>query len=133
MDPITFLIGNGIVVTIVALTFLRLRRGRAPSRLKLTSGRPKNPLNNPVVKEQAPPVIPEVTETKNLDEERTLNIFFNYNGHTWDAYEVLAVPAGSSREAIENAYQVALSKVDAESRTFIEYAYKAIYTSLKWS
>src|SRR5690349_4462282 len=25
---------------------------------------------------------------------KSLNVMFNYNGHSWDAYEVLGVPAG---------------------------------------
>ncbi len=31
-----------------------------------------------------------------------LNVFFNYKGHSFDAYEVLGVPAGSNLTEIKN-------------------------------
>jgi len=58
--------------------------------------------------------------------ERNLNIHFNYNGHSWDAYEVLGVPAGSSPESVRKAYEGMLAKLDPESRELVELAYKAI-------
>jgi hypothetical protein len=62
------------------------------------------------------------------DGERPLNVVFNYNGHSWDAYEVLGLPAGSSFEKAQEAYQASLKKVDAGSRPFIEAAFTAIQT-----
>ena len=35
--------------------------------------------------------------------ERSLNCYFQYNGHLWDAFEVLGIPAGSDHEACERA------------------------------
>ncbi|MBX3023170.1 MAG: hypothetical protein KF799_15960 [Bdellovibrionales bacterium] len=58
--------------------------------------------------------------------ERPLNVVFNYNGHSWDAYEVLGLPAGSSPENVEAAYKEGMQKVDIGSRPFLEAAYKAI-------
>ncbi|MNL73123.1 hypothetical protein D3C87_1985380 [compost metagenome] len=51
---------------------------------------------------------------------------FNYNGHSWDAYEVLGVPAGASMKIVTDAYQTALRKSDKESMEFLETAYNAI-------
>lgn len=59
-------------------------------------------------------------------ESRSLNVFFNYNGHTWDAYEVLGLPAGSSMDKVFAAYKKALESVTPESKHFIETAYQAI-------
>lgn len=58
--------------------------------------------------------------------ERPLNVVFNYNGHSWDAYEVLGLPAGSSPEKVEDAYKNSAETVDAGSRPFLEAAYQAI-------
>lgn len=62
---------------------------------------------------------------------KTLNVIFNYNGHSWDAYEVLGVPAGSSLERVKSALEEGLKQVDPESRVFLETAYQAILTHLK--
>lgn len=58
--------------------------------------------------------------------EKSLNIMFNWNGHSWDAYEVLGLPAGSSREAAHAALQAALRRCDAETVPFLQAAYDAI-------
>lgn len=58
--------------------------------------------------------------------ERPLNVVFNYNGHSWDAFEVLGLPAGSSPERVHQAYEESLGKVDAASKPFMDAAYLAI-------
>jgi len=63
--------------------------------------------------------------------ERPLNVVFNYNGHSWDAYEVLGLPAGSSLERVEEAYRESLQRVDAGSKPFIEAAFAAIQSQWK--
>lgn len=57
---------------------------------------------------------------------KSLNVIFNYNGHSWDAYEVLGVPAGSGIQDVTAAYQAALRKNQKETHVFLETAYKAI-------
>jgi hypothetical protein len=59
---------------------------------------------------------------------RQLNVFFNWNGHTWDAYEVLGVPAGSSRESVIQAFHVARGK-SPDSIAFLQAATDAILKS----
>lgn len=59
---------------------------------------------------------------------RQLNVFFNWNGHTWDAYEVLGVPAGSSRESVIQAFHVARAK-SPDSIAFLQAATDAILKS----
>lgn len=63
--------------------------------------------------------------------ERSINVVFNYNGHSWDAYEVLGVPAGSSFAVVEAAYRDELARVDGSSKAFVEAAFKAIQGSSK--
>lgn len=63
--------------------------------------------------------------------ERPLNVVFNFNGHSWDAYEVLGLPAGSAIEKVEIAYRESLLKMDPGSHPFLEAAYRAIQTQWK--
>lgn len=63
------------------------------------------------------------------NDEISLNVLFNWNGHTWDAYEVLGCPAGSSREKVTAAFQAARTKADPESLPFLQAAYDAITRS----
>lgn len=57
---------------------------------------------------------------------KDLNILFNYNGHTWDAFEVLGVPAGSGLVEVTKAYQQMLKTSDPDSHQFLETAFKTI-------
>jgi hypothetical protein len=57
---------------------------------------------------------------------KDLNVLFNYNGHTWDAYEVLGIPAGASLVDVTKAYQHMLKSSAPESHEFLETAFKAI-------
>jgi hypothetical protein len=58
--------------------------------------------------------------------ERSLNVIFMYNGHSWDAHEILGVPAGASLDAVEKAYLAIKKQTAIESQEFIEAAYAAI-------
>jgi hypothetical protein len=58
--------------------------------------------------------------------EKMLNVLFNYNGHTWDAYEVLGIPAGTSLEKVTEALHRELRKQDPNSHHFLQAAYQAI-------
>mgnify|MGYP002404293258 CR=1 FL=1 len=62
---------------------------------------------------------------------KSLNVIFNYNGHSWDAYEVLGLPAGSSFETVKRAYESTLNSFEGESREFVDLAYQAIEKHLK--
>jgi hypothetical protein len=60
------------------------------------------------------------------DSIRELNTIFMYNGHSWDAYEVLGIPAGAGPDLIEKAYRAGLAKTQANSHEFLNCAYQAI-------
>lgn len=59
-------------------------------------------------------------------EELPLNVFFNYNGHSFDAYEVLGVPAGSTLEEVRSAFDKCLKMHDTESQELFHLAFTAI-------
>ena len=64
--------------------------------------------------------------------ERSLNVIFNYNGHSWEAYEILGAIPGSSQEEVKVSFNKSLSSVTADSREFIEAAYRAICQKNNW-
>lgn len=57
---------------------------------------------------------------------RNLNVVFMFNGHSWDAHEVLGLPAGANEEMVEKAYHVALQRSHDDTKDFLEAAYRAI-------
>lgn len=59
-------------------------------------------------------------------------VVFNWNGHAWDAFEVLGIPYGSSVEVIDKAYEKESARIEDDSRAFIRQAYEAIRQSPHW-
>lgn len=57
--------------------------------------------------------------------ERQLNVFFNWNGHTWDAYEVLGLPAGAPRDEVVAAFRSQRLR-SPDSTAFLQAATDAI-------
>lgn len=71
--------------------------------------------------------------SKIKSDPHSINVIFVYNGHEWDAYKVLGIPAGSSREKVEEAFKKTISRVDKESKSFFTVAYQAILEGRKRS
>lgn len=114
-QPRDFLLYYGSFLLALLLMAFFYRRPRKGMRLRLNSGsnqRRRLTLVRPT-------------------RERSLNVMFNYNGHSWDAYEVLGLPAGSTIENVESSYKANLSRIDQASRPFIEAAYQAIISHNK--
>jgi hypothetical protein len=107
----------GVALALAAIFLIGRSRLRAPAKLNLKFGFRKAEQAMQTLQKAVGDYEPHV---------KNLNVVFMYNGHTWDAYEVLGVPAGSKIEAVKEAYLQALLKVDGESRAFIEAAYRAI-------
>ncbi len=118
IEPTTFWLyyAGGFLLLVWLLFFRRRRRGM---RLHLGGAKARKALT--VDNGAAEPVTTAATGG-----ERSINVVFNYNGHSWDAYEVLGLPAGCSLAQVEAAYQKGLAEVDSSSRPFIEAAYSAI-------
>ena len=127
IPPIEFLMyyAGGLLLLILLLFWRRPSKGM---RLKLT-GRKTNykkmELEGKMPLDFATPRGVSPTSPSDGD-ARSLNVVFNYNGHSWDAYEVLGLPAGSGMPVVEAAYRESLERVDESSRGFMEAAYKAI-------
>lgn len=99
------------VVIFLLVSFLRIRKGaRPPVQLDLfAGGSGATPSSRP-----------------SLSSERALNAFFNYNGHAWDAFEALGIPAGSSAAVARAAFERAVAESQPETRAFLEEALKTV-------
>lgn len=69
------------------------------------------------------------SETSGSD---VLNAVFNFNGHSFDAYEVLGIPAGSSWEEVKRAFERSLESNDPSAKEFYLTAFNAIKAKHKF-
>ncbi|MDZ4676405.1 MAG: hypothetical protein SGI74_02760 [Oligoflexia bacterium] len=96
-----FLIINAVIVGYLILRLFLNRKSQRPTPLKDEIARFRHPAAKDLFREsrenytKANPQGPK--------EERSLNCLFQYNGHTWDAFEVLGIPGGSDPAACQRA------------------------------
>jgi hypothetical protein len=57
--------------------------------------------------------------------EKTLNVMFMFNGHSFDAHEVLGCPAGANIQMVEDYFNQAMARKGSD-RAFLEAAFSAI-------
>lgn len=132
------------VGALIALMFLVRNSQRAPSRLKmLTGSESKSPALNGDAKVASVSTDAKTRRRKSYDSVsnetvdaanqqariKTLNVLFNYNGHTWDAFEVLGVPAGAPMSAVQAALEQSLKTTDPASHEFLRVAFQTIQKS----
>jgi hypothetical protein len=124
----------GFGALIIVLFYLGRSRMKDPTKLRLRGGG-KN--QNAVVRRGSSGLSAglsrEARNAAGMDHVKNLNVIFVFNGHTWDAHEVLGVPAGARIEMVEAAYKQALRRNSPDSHSFIEIAYQAILETLKKS
>jgi hypothetical protein len=128
LQPQEFLIYYAAALLVAVVIFLR-RRPRKGMLLRLRGSQTKRAEGKTIFEgHEALDGKQEMDKLSHIRAagERPLNVVFNHNGHSWDAYEVLGLPAGSSPDKVESAYKESLLRVEASSRPFIEAAYKAI-------
>lgn len=119
MTPMRFFILNGAILLLLVIYILRKR---PKSQFRLRFGRLRGAVAPNVNSQAAAGAASAVARPH----EKTLNTLFNYNGHTWDAYEVLGLPAGSPQHKIDEAYKLSISQLQGNSRDFLDAAYQAI-------
>ncbi len=155
LEPGDYVVLNLVIVTIVVASYLFIRRTpRPPAKLNLrgpagadkngktppssvirnfssTEYKPRS--SNPALTGET--VVEQVTnpsirfsdpDPAGIAFGEPLNALFNWNGHTWDAYEILGIPAGSSEIVVDAAFERVRRGVDPESVPFVTAAYKAI-------
>lgn len=133
MTPEQFLILNFLlVVGFVGLFFWGRSGGKSPTLLKLTMSKKAQDFEALPSKPHRPSLGRGETlgelQSQHLKE---VNPIFVYNGHTWDAYEVLGLIPGSSLEAIREAFDRAIQKSDRNSHDFYKVALTTILNEIK--
>ena len=61
--------------------------------------------------------------------QKTSSVFFMYNGHEWEAFEVLGLPKGCDIQSATSHYQSLIRTSDPSTFEFFELAYGAILKS----
>lgn len=112
-----FLLLNAAIVGIVAVSIYFRAKGAQKGPTKLDMGWTGKGMQQ------------TQNERKEREGRKPLNVIFVYNGHSWDAFEVLGLPAGSPMSAVEQAYSRALDENDIAAHDFIGKAYNAIKES----
>lgn len=127
MNQKLFILINALVVFFILLFFLRLKKRDEPSQLNLT-GRKKEELPPGSRAKEEDKV--EFSQSENeAGESRSVNVIFQYNGHSWEAFEVLGLPAGSSKSDAERAFDRILKTSDKQTHDFYRSAIQAIRRS----
>jgi hypothetical protein len=106
----SFLILIGAFVIFLVVFFQSTKKKTYPTRLQMKNEVPLKPLSEAATAERAV----------------SLNVMFNYNGHSFDAYEVLGVPAGSAWEDVRSAFESSVDKMDPSANEFYLAAFNAI-------
>jgi DnaJ-domain-containing protein 1 len=61
---------------------------------------------------------------------RELNVIFQFNGHDFDAHEVLGLAAGAAKADVDKAFLRALEEHGQDNEEIIKLAYNAIIKKL---
>ena len=114
----------GIGFLLILLVWVGKRGALKPSSLNLRRGGsgagadPRKPVVNAKnvsknnVHFHSKPQDPAEAKIKNL------NVIFMFNGHSFDAYEVLGVPAGANLDMTEKAYREIIKNKPTDSEFF---------------
>jgi DnaJ-domain-containing protein 1 len=90
--------------------------------------RPKNRQPSPLKLSQAGDKS-NITDGKPSHNVKILNVIFQYNGHDFDAHQVLGIPTGASKDTVRQAYDNAMAGAHPDSKEFFEHAYRSILRS----
>ena len=107
-----------LIIIVIAALFFKLRRRKR--QLPVIP-----PANEPVPAEIiTAEVTPKITRIpREPGREQT---FFVYNGHEWEAFEVLGLPSGVSLEIATRHYQELIRTSDPSTFEFYDAAYTCI-------
>lgn len=67
---------------------------------------------------------------------RSLQVFFNFNGHTFEAYEILGLPGGADLKQVQEAYSMIRAKTPSKSdqsgeKDLIDVAYETLILEIR--
>lgn len=106
------------------LYFVLGRAKRKPGRLTPSSDAPE-----PLVPKELSNQLPNERDLPPAAVRNQNGIFFAFNGHEWDAYEVLGCPQEAGLDQVTKEYQSLLRTSDPSTFDFYEAAYLSILKS----
>lgn len=135
MDRQTFLYLNFALIVIFIFYFFFLRpKQKKPTQLNLRANEEFRKAPERSSQAKVAQIVDdeklEPTKTVTVKPEKNLSVYFVFNGHEWEAHEILGLPAGSKMPEITAAYQNLIKTSDPSTFDFYESAYKAL--SKKW-
>lgn len=146
ISPHDFFLINILILIFLAIWFLTTKRKpNQPTRLKMGGAKSTstqstiNQIKKDSVKNEMKEPNKTTKKTANTafaDRQspsappKDLNIIFIYNGHAWDAYEVLGIPAGSSLATAKSKYEQTSKDLQGATIEFYEAAFRAIEEKL---
>lgn len=107
----SFLILIGGFVIFLIVYFQSSKKKKYPTKLDMKKSEPS---------------LPHGTARQAASEPRMLNVMFNYNGHSFDAYQALGIPAGSAWSEVRAAFDKSLAENDPSAKEFYLTALNAI-------
>lgn len=116
----------GIGLLLVLYFVLGRSKPKPPTRLNMRAKDSEG--KKPVILEAEDQQEVAIASNEPHETSRSLAVMFMYNGHDWEAHDVLGVPQGASMHQITLVYQELIKKSDARSLQFYEHAYAAIST-----
>ncbi|MBY0554083.1 hypothetical protein K2P97_06120 [bacterium] len=78
------------------------------------------------LKPEKEPIARDVSPKKPAQLGAVKTVYFVYNGHEWDAYEVLGLPRGCAINTATSHYQNLIKTSDPSTFEFYDAAYSAI-------
>lgn len=106
------MIYSSLVLGALFLYMVYRPKKQQPTRLKFRTARPL-------------PSVRRHSAAQN-SQERELTVLFQFNGHTFEAYEVLGVTPGTDAQTLEKAYQQARVMLPQEELELLDFAYQSI-------
>ncbi|MEQ1721780.1 MAG: hypothetical protein ABL930_01300 [Pseudobdellovibrio sp.] len=117
-----------ILLALVLFFTLGRSKPKQPTRLNLKDP-PKDPKFIPEVPKTVRDVSPPKMQVLDAPKARVLGLkttYFIFNGHEWDAYEVLGLPRDSKLPTVTSHYQNLIKTSDPSTFEFYDAAYSAI-------
>ena len=118
-----------IFVALALFFFLGRPKPQQPTKLNLKAA-PKEPdpqLSSEITEKERIQSGKDVTQQAKIPKlVHSAGVFFVYNGHEWEAYEVLGLPKGSSLQTATSHYQNLIKTSDPSTFEFFDAAYSAI-------
>jgi hypothetical protein len=136
MNQNDFLLLNAGVVTLVVISLVVMRR-KPPQPVKLqlhakdsrVPAKPQQPQQPPPPGAPPPPpgaAKPGAAPQSQRSVEKALNVFFDFDGRSYDAFDVLQIPAGSSLASAQIAFNTLARVSKPESQALLQTAISAI-------